>query len=70
VRGIDGSATQRRVVGAIAALARDLGMTIVAEGIETIAEADAVRDLGCDLLQGFLFATPGPGLATPRWPYV
>ena len=35
-----------------------LGMTIVAEGVETINELDAVRESGCDQVQGFYFAKP------------
>jgi len=33
---------------------------IVAEGVEVAAERDCVRESGCDLLQGYLFARPGP----------
>jgi EAL domain-containing protein (putative c-di-GMP-specific phosphodiesterase class I) len=69
VRGIDTSATQRRVVGAITTLAKDLGMAVVAEGIETLGESDVLRGLGCNLLQGFLFAVPGPALPSAKWPY-
>ena len=35
-----------------------LGVTVVAEGIETRAELDAVRSLGIDLVQGYLLARP------------
>jgi EAL domain-containing protein (putative c-di-GMP-specific phosphodiesterase class I) len=36
-----------------------MGMRIIAEGIETIEERDTLVALGCDLLQGYLFARPG-----------
>jgi EAL domain-containing protein (putative c-di-GMP-specific phosphodiesterase class I) len=39
----------------------------VAEGIETAAERDCVVALGCDLLQGFLFARPGKPFPTVSW---
>ena len=48
------------VVRAVVALAGSLGLSVVAEGIETQAQADALRALGCHLGQGFLFAKPGP----------
>jgi len=37
-------------------LAKDLKLTTVVEGVETKAEADAIKELGCDLFQGWLFA--------------
>jgi EAL domain-containing protein (putative c-di-GMP-specific phosphodiesterase class I) len=58
VRGIDSSPTKRRLVGSIAELCRDLGILVVAEGIETNTERDIVTELGCDLLQGFLLGRP------------
>jgi EAL domain-containing protein (putative c-di-GMP-specific phosphodiesterase class I) len=39
-------------------LCHDLGMLIVAEGVETEAERDVLVELGCDLLQGFLLGRP------------
>jgi EAL domain-containing protein (putative c-di-GMP-specific phosphodiesterase class I) len=48
-------------------LCRDLGVLVVAEGIETAAERDALLDLGCDLLQGYLFARPGPAFPPVAW---
>jgi EAL domain-containing protein (putative c-di-GMP-specific phosphodiesterase class I) len=35
-------------------------MNVIAEGVETVEERDCVCNLGCDLLQGYLFARPGP----------
>jgi hypothetical protein len=46
------------VVRAIIDIARALGMTTVAEGIETPTQLKCLRDLGCPLAQGFLFARP------------
>jgi EAL domain-containing protein (putative c-di-GMP-specific phosphodiesterase class I) len=48
------------IAGAIVSLAHALGLRTVAEGIETIAQVDRLRGLGCDLAQGFYFARPGP----------
>jgi EAL domain-containing protein (putative c-di-GMP-specific phosphodiesterase class I) len=45
----------------------DLRIVVVAEGVETVNERDVLVDLGCDKLQGYLFAKPGPGFAPPSW---
>jgi EAL domain-containing protein (putative c-di-GMP-specific phosphodiesterase class I) len=41
-------------------MCRDLGILLVAEGIETEAEKATLIELGCDLLQGFLIGPPQP----------
>jgi diguanylate cyclase (GGDEF)-like protein/PAS domain S-box-containing protein len=46
------------IVRAILGIGRDLGIAIVAEGIEKIEQAEALRDEGCVLMQGFLFGKP------------
>lgn len=48
------------IVGAIIALGHNLGTEIVAEGVETEAQAVALKRLGCDLLQGYYYAKPQP----------
>jgi diguanylate cyclase (GGDEF)-like protein len=48
------------IVAAVISLSHALGLQTVAEGIETIAQVDRLRALGCDLAQGFYFAKPGP----------
>ncbi len=58
IRDIDRHPTKRRVVGAIATLCRELGSKVVAEGVETEAEAAVVIDCGIELLQGYLYARP------------
>ncbi|UJW85123.1 putative bifunctional diguanylate cyclase/phosphodiesterase [Devosia sp. SL43] len=54
------------VVGAIIDIARKLDMKIVAEGIETAEQAEALSKLGCTLGQGYLFARPGSVEDTTR----
>ena len=52
-----------RVMGAVVALAHDLGIEVAAEGVETEEELAAVRALGCDVMQGFLLGRPVPAEA-------
>lgn len=67
VRGAaQGSRESAAIVHAILALARGLGVETTAEGIETAAQAEVMRDLGCTQLQGFHFGHPMP--AEAEWP--
>lgn len=67
VREIDKRATKQRLVAAIAAMCKGLGTRVVAEGVETEAERATLVELGCELLQGHLFARPGPAFPEPSW---
>jgi EAL domain-containing protein (putative c-di-GMP-specific phosphodiesterase class I) len=58
VRRIDVEPTRRHVIRSLARLARKLRCLVVAEGVETARERDALVSVGCDVLQGFLFAKP------------
>ena len=67
VRDVHKQPTKQKLIRSMAALCKDMGMTVVAEGVETIEERDAVIDLGCDLLQGYLFAKPGRAFPDFVW---
>jgi EAL domain-containing protein (putative c-di-GMP-specific phosphodiesterase class I) len=56
----------RAIVAAIVAFAHTLGLTTVAEGIETDEQADSLRELGCRLGQGYLFGRPAPAVVELR----
>ena len=58
IRGIDRSPMKQKLLGSIVGLCRDLGIEMIAEGIETTDERDALVRLGGDLCQGYLFARP------------
>lgn len=58
IRGLDRSMPQRMVVDGVARLAQSLGITVIAEGIETVAELDALRNMGVRYIQGYLLARP------------
>jgi len=61
VRGIDQApAPRRQTLGALVRMVRDLKIATLAEGVETREEAQACRDLGFELAQGFYFGYPEP----------
>ena len=69
VRDCDTDAIKRAILRRNSELLRDLGITVICEGVETIAEVEVLRDIGIDLFQGFLFAKPGfETLPRPVWP--
>jgi len=67
VRDLACSPDAQAIVGAVVRLAHALGMTVVAEGVETEPQAAILRELACDELQGFLFARPMSGAALLTW---
>jgi EAL domain-containing protein (putative c-di-GMP-specific phosphodiesterase class I) len=58
IRGIDSSPMKQKLLRSIVSLCRDLGIEIIAEGVETEAERDALVNVGGDLCQGYLFGRP------------
>jgi len=69
IRNIDASAVKRAMVRHTAHMLEDLGVMMVCEGVETLAEFEVLRDLGVDLMQGYLFSKPAiERLPVPVWP--
>lgn len=60
VHGMGSKRSAHAVVAATLAMARDLGMKSLAEGIETPGQREMLLDMGCDLGQGYLFDRPLP----------
>jgi EAL domain-containing protein (putative c-di-GMP-specific phosphodiesterase class I) len=56
--GIEQDLNKRRLVSSIASLGREMGICVVAEGVETEAERRVAAELGCELMQGFFFRQP------------
>ncbi len=52
------SHTDKRLVSAMVTLAHNLGKLVVAEGVETKEQKDWLKDMGCDLMQGYYFSAP------------
>lgn len=66
VRSIQTSPVRQRLVSSMVSLCRDLNTPMIAEGIETLEERDTLSDLGCDLMQGYLFARPSAAFGPVR----
>jgi len=60
VRNAHASPVRQQLVESMTSLCKAMKIDVVAEGIETVAERDCMLAAGCGLLQGYLFAKPGP----------
>lgn len=58
--GVRAQEREKGILGAIVPMAKSLGLPIIAEGVETIDQADFLKSIGCDFVQGFLYARPMP----------
>jgi diguanylate cyclase len=67
VQDVDSQSDARAIVRAVIKLAHALGLKVVAEGVETVAQQDMLKRMGCDQLQGFLFAKPMPARHLQLW---
>jgi len=58
VSQLGGQSRDREIIAAVTGMAHALGMTVIAEGVETQAQRDELTAIGCDAAQGYLFAQP------------
>jgi EAL domain-containing protein (putative c-di-GMP-specific phosphodiesterase class I) len=65
VRDVEKHQMKQRLIRSVTQLCREQGTQVIGEGVETEAEAEVLVDLGCDLLQGYLIAKPGPPFVDP-----
>jgi EAL domain-containing protein (putative c-di-GMP-specific phosphodiesterase class I) len=63
IKDIDIKSDCSAIVRAVAALGAELGMTVTAEGVETLDQLRLVRDHGCNEAQGYFFGRPCPASA-------
>jgi len=67
VRDLGHTPQSSAVVSAIIALARSLGLRVVAEGVENLRQMEVLHRLGCGIMQGFLFSRPIPPADLELW---
>jgi EAL domain-containing protein (putative c-di-GMP-specific phosphodiesterase class I) len=67
VQGVSNDASRRAIVQAALALARELDVATVAEGVDTKEDLACLRGLGCGMLQGYLVAEPMPAASVAAW---
>ena len=65
VRNADQLRLKREIIASLVRVCRRNGIVVVAEGVETEAEAEVMADIGCDLLQGYLLGKPGGVFEVP-----
>jgi EAL domain-containing protein (putative c-di-GMP-specific phosphodiesterase class I) len=68
IAGLTKASRLFRLVKSIVVLCKDLGANVVAEGIETLRELEAVQEAGARYGQGFLLARPGVPPPPVTWP--
>lgn len=67
IRGLHQSSLKRRLVRSMTSLCQEMGLGVIAEGVETPEERDSLVDLGLDLLQGYHFSKPARPFAQANW---
>jgi len=67
VRDIHKNPTKRRLVQSMLAVCADMGLLLVAEGVESVDERDVLCEIGCNFLQGYLFARPQAAPPEVTW---
>ncbi|WP_341675512.1 EAL domain-containing protein [Niveibacterium sp. SC-1] len=67
VMDLERDGSDAAITAAVLAMSQELGLEVVAEGVETLAQAEALRRRGCRQMQGFYFARPMPADELAHW---
>lgn len=67
IASIDQSERDRQLVSAMIAMSQALGLTVIAEGVETLQQLKILSDLGCDQVQGYFISRPKSAADLERW---
>jgi EAL domain-containing protein (putative c-di-GMP-specific phosphodiesterase class I) len=67
IRGIEREPMKQSLVKTMTQMCQELGVTVIAEGVERPAERDRLLEAGCDLMQGHLFARPSTVPGQVSW---
>jgi EAL domain-containing protein (putative c-di-GMP-specific phosphodiesterase class I) len=67
VDGLDAAPATQRLVKAMIEMGHGLNLMVTAEGVETPAERDTLKALGCDVMQGYLGSRPLHGDKLDAW---
>ena len=54
------SSREKRIISHVIAMAKDLEITVLAEGVETVQQKDFLKESHCDMIQGYYYARPMP----------
>lgn len=63
VQGLPDARGDSAITGAVVSLGHQLGLSVIAEGVETAQQMDLLRDMGCDAVQGYFVGRPMPAAA-------
>lgn len=67
VRDVHLSTVKQKLIRSMTTMCHDMGLRVIAEGVECAEERDALLALGCNLFQGYHFARPGKPFVLPQW---
>jgi diguanylate cyclase (GGDEF)-like protein/PAS domain S-box-containing protein len=67
IHGVTEEADAAALIRAIVAMAQSLGLEVIAEGVETVEQADFVRVRGCNFAQGYFYSKPVPAAQFETW---
>ena len=67
VRDVDKQPIKQKIIRSMSSLCHEMGLLVIAEGVETPEERDTLTQMGCDLFQGYLFARPERPFPEVTW---